>query len=311
MSRIHCIGIGVVDALSGPIQAYPIPRERTQVNTESLRFATGGGAVNTSSALARMGMDVTVYTKIGSDLMGRFLLDELIACGVNSSRVIVSESESTPFTFVGIHSGGNRTFIHTPGANLTFCLADLDLHSLSDTDFLLYQDFWNLPSLDGPDAASLLAEAQRRGVITLLDECWGAGPDWSKLALVLPNCDYVIPSYDDMLVLHPGKSPEDIARILRDEGAGAVVVKIGAEGCLVCADGCFERVPAFDVPVVDTTGAGDCWDAGFVAGLADEMDVVSSARLGCACAAFCVQCVGGSTGIPRFEDVKALATGLF
>jgi sugar/nucleoside kinase (ribokinase family) len=309
MSRIHCTGIGVVDALSGPIDGYPIPRERTQVNTKSLRFATGGGAVNTSSALARMGLDVTVYTKIGGDLMGRFLLEELAACGVNTSRVLVSENESTPFTFVGIHPGGNRTFIHTPGANLTFGLADLDLDSLLDTQFLLYQDFWILPSLDGPDAASLLAEARRRGVVTLLDECWGAGPDWAKLAPVLQQCDYVIPSYDDMLFLYPDRSPEDIARIVLDEGAGVVVVKMGAEGCLVAADGRCEQVPAFDVPVVDTTGAGDCWDAGFVAGLADGLDVVTSARLGCACAGFCVQNVGGSAGIPRYADVKALATG--
>ncbi len=309
MSRIHCTGIGVVDALSGPLDDYPVPRVRTQVNTSSLRFATGGGAVNTSSALGRMGLDVTVYTKIGSDLMGRFVLDELTARGVDCSRVIVSKNESTPFTFVGIHPDGNRTFIHTPGANLTFGLADLDLDSLLDTEFLLYQDFWVLPSFDGPDAASLLAQARRRGVVTLLDECWGAGPDWSNLAPVLQHCDYVIPSLDDMLVLHPNRSPEDIARILLDEGAGAVVVKMGDEGCLVAADGRFERVPAFDVPVLDTTGAGDCWDAGFLAGLVDGLDIVSSARLGCACAAFCVQNIGGSAGIPAYTDVKALATG--
>lgn len=309
MARIHCIGIGVVDALSGPIEDYPLPRERTQVNTEYVRFATGGGSVNTSCALAKMGTDVAVCTKVGDDLMGRYLVEEIKLAGVDPSLILVSHSESTPFTFVGIHPDANRTFIHTSGANLSFQLEDLDLHKLLDTEYLLYQDFWVLPSLDGYGAASLLAEARRRGVVTLLDECWGRGPDWATLAPVLQHCDYVIPSYDDLLYLFPARTPAEIAGILKDEGAGSVVLKMGAHGCLVFAGAGPVQIPALQVSVLDTTGAGDCWDAGFIAGLAEGLDVITAARLGNACAAFCVQCVGASAGIPSLAEVKALATG--
>ena len=72
--RINCVGILVVDALSGPITEYPVPKVRTQVNTESIRFAPGGGAANTPAALARMGLAVTTFSKVGRDLNGDFLI---------------------------------------------------------------------------------------------------------------------------------------------------------------------------------------------------------------------------------------------
>lgn len=302
-TRIHCLGILVVDALSGPLAQYPQPHVRTQVVTERVRFLPGGGASNTGGALGRMGLPVSVFSKVGDDLNGRFLLDELARCGVEIGGIRVSPADTTPFTFVGIHPDGERSFIHTPGSNLTFCAEDLDRDRLFAADYLLYQDCWVLPRLDGAPGAALLAEAQRRGVVTLLDECWGLGPRRETFETMLPHCDFVMPSLDDMLALYPGETPAAIAGRLLARGAKTVILKMGAQGCLLAEPRGQTHVPAPAARVLDTTGAGDCWNAGFIAGLARGADLPSAARLGHACAAFCIETVGGCAGIPEFAAV--------
>ena len=84
---------------------------------------------------------------------------------------------------------------------------------------------------------------------------------------------------------------------------------MGAEGCLVAAENVREHLEALPTEVVDATGAGDCWDAGFVAALAHGSDVLSSARMGHAAASFCIQAVGGSAGVPTYERVRRVALG--
>jgi sugar/nucleoside kinase (ribokinase family) len=280
MPKIHCVGALVVDLLSGPIKQYPVPKVQSQITTEWIRMAPGGGAANTPSALARMGV------------------------GVDTSGICVSAKDSTPFTFVGIHADGDRTFIHTPGANVTFNLADIDIGRALDCKFLLYQDVWVLPGLDGMPAASLLEAARRRGVVTFLDEAFGYGPKRESLEAMLPHCDYVVPSFDDLQVIYPNSSPSDLVDRLIGLGAGAVVIKMGPKGCFVAHGEVRTQVPAYPANVVDTTGAGDCWDAGFIAALSCGKDPVAATQIGCACAAFGIEAVGGSTGVPCYESVQ-------
>ena len=297
----------MVDLLSGPIKQYPVPRVQPQITTEWIRMAPGGGAANTPSALARMGLQVTAFSKVGDDPYGAFIRRELEQLGVDTAGVCVSAKDSTPFTFVGIHDDGDRTFIHTPGSNVTFKLADIDLEHALECDFLLYHDLWVLPGLDGAPAASLLAKARERGVVTFLDEGFGYGPKRESLEAMLPHCDYVVPSFDDLQVIYPNSTASELADQLIGLGAGAVVIKMGAKGCFVARGQVRTQVPAYPANVVDTTGAGDCWDAGFIAALSRGKDPVAAAQIGCACAAFGIEAVGGSTGVPRYESVQQRA----
>ncbi len=294
----------MVDLLSGPIKQYPVPKVQSQITTEWIRMAPGGGAANTPSALARMGVAVTAFSKVGDDPNGAFIRNELERVGVDTSGICVSAKDSTPFTFVGIHADGDRTFIHTPGANVTFNLADIDIGRALDCKFLLYQDVWVLPGLDGMPAASLLEAARRRGVVTFLDEAFGYGPKRESLEAMLPHCDYVVPSFDDLQVIYPNSSPSDLVDRLIGLGAGAVVIKTGPKGCFVAHGEVRTQVPAYPANVVDTTGAGDCWDAGFIAALSCGKDPVAATQIGCACAAFGIEAVGGSTGVPCYESVQ-------
>jgi sugar/nucleoside kinase (ribokinase family) len=265
----------------------------------------GGGAANTGSALAQIGVPVTVFSKVGDDANGQFILTHLQGYEVNTSGIRVSSQDTTPFTFVGIHPGGERTFVHTPGANKTFCLDDLDRADLFQADFLLYQDLWVLPCLDGEPGAGLLAEAQRHGIVTFLDECWGLGPNRKVWEIMLPHVDYALPSFDDMRVIYPDYSPAEIVAQIHRYGPRTVVVKMGKEGCLVSSNGKLTSVPSYAKEIVDTTGAGDCFDAGFIAGLANGCSDVEAARLGGVAAAACIRHTGGAVGIPSFETLWA------
>ena len=305
--RIHCLGAVVVDALSRTISQYPSPRTRPQVTTESLCFMPGGGAANTVVALVQMGLPAAVFSKVGDDLTGRFILDNLQKRGVDVTGITVAPGEATPFTYVGVHPDGERTFLHTPGVNRTFGPTDIDRDALLHADFLIYQDCWGLPALDGRPAAEILAEARRLGVATCLDECWGFGPNRQVWETMLPHVDYVLLSLDDMRTIYPNMSPEHIATHMLALGAGTVAVKMGSQGSLVVRGGQSLRTSALTAQVLDTTGAGDCWDAGFLAALSRGLDLPEAAKIGHACAAFCVEHVGGAEGIPPFEEVARRA----
>ncbi|MDD5707750.1 MAG: carbohydrate kinase family protein [Kiritimatiellae bacterium] len=305
IKSVNCLGIIVVDALSGPFDHYPIRKKEIQVNSPAVRFAVGGGAANSAAALARLGVPVTVFSKLGKDPNGAFALTELRRAGAATDGVREDRAGMTPFTFVGIHGDGDRTFVHTPGVNLSFSPRDLDPKLLFRGDFLFYQDHGVLPKLDGAPAARLLQQARRAGMTTFLDECWGLGPNPAGLDRVLPYADYFLPSYDDMLATYGRRTPLAMARLLHDKGVGKVVLKLGKRGCLLWDGAVAQNFRACSCRVVDTTGAGDCFDAGFIAALARGYDCDQACAIGHRAAAACVTRVGGNIGDTTFRELTA------
>jgi sugar/nucleoside kinase (ribokinase family) len=300
MKKVHCLGVVVVDVLSGPFARYPQLPNCLQVISSQVRMAVGGGAANRAAALGQMGIPVSIFSKIGNDEFGKFVLSELQSRQVNIRGIAVASGQSTPFTFVGIHPGGERSFIHTPGANLTFNRSDLDEKKLLNADFLVYQDFWVLPKLDGKSAAALLEKAQKRGMITVLDECWGLGPDRKKLEMVLPFVDYFLPSFDDLASIYKGVNPAAMVGLLKAKGVNNVVLKMGRKGCLLSTENGCALIPSRATKIVDATGAGDAFDAGFIAGLSQGLSNMKSAIMGSRAAAACIAQVGGSSIVPLF-----------
>lgn len=318
MAMVNVLGVAVVDAISGPLAAYPTPRSQPQVITERVWFCPGGGAVNTAATLAQLGINVALFTKVGADANGRLIVETLAGYGVDTSSVVLAAGESTPFTFVGLHPDGDRTFIHTPGTNLTFGRADLDLDSLLDCGYLLYPDLNVLPNLDGEAATEILSAARAHGAITLLDECWGLGPSRERLETVAAFADYLLPSADDIAALYPDLPPPDLvshlAGLLATAPAlaqRAALLKMGVDGVLLRAPGAVAAdsdrrdigpvsIPAAPLSaeqLVDTTGAGDAFDAGFIAALTAGLSLESAARYGTRVAAERIKVLGASTPI--------------
>jgi sugar/nucleoside kinase (ribokinase family) len=140
-------------------------------------------------------------------------------------------------------------------------------------------------------------------VITLLDECYGLGPKRDVFESALPYCDVVLPSYDDLHQIYSELTPSAMAAHLVQQGAQRVILKLGPDGCLVANLKQMVQLPSVTTEIVDTTGAGDCFDAGFIAGLVNGLDDVEAAKVGGAAAAACIRQVGGAVGIPRFDEL--------
>lgn len=303
------LGICTVDAVAQYIDEYP-PRGGLR-SFESLKFTSGGNAVNCGIALARMGFQPHVVTKVGQDNAGELLLSELARRGLDTSGVIESDDAHTPFSFVCVHRDGERSFLHTVGTNGTFRLEEIDLNLVRRAALLLVTGTMLLPALDGEPTAKLVQEARAAGAVTVLDTSFvdSANRDRWRAALepVLPHLDYFVPSRNEAAAFTGCDEPAQAAQAILDAGCRNAVIKLDRDGVFYLqACGGSGTVPAYRVDsVVDTTGAGDCWCAGFLAGLALDEPLEAALLLGNAVAAHCIQHPGASSGIPALEDVRA------
>jgi sugar/nucleoside kinase (ribokinase family) len=168
-----------------------------------------------------------------------------------------------------------------------------------------------MKTFDGLQTAHLLADVQKTGVKTLLDTVYldnAPAKLWhDNIFPCLPVLDYFIPSQPEARAISGLNEPAEIARMFQDRGCKNVVIKLDVAGAFCrSADGTETAVPAYKVDnVVDTTGAGDCWSAGFLAGVKLGLSMPEAALLGNATAAHCIQAPGASTGIVPLDQIQA------
>jgi len=295
MKKVNVIGAVLVDAFSWPLDKFPEPGSKKGVKTKTLIFSPGGGAANTSSALAQLGIHVGVFSKVGNDFSGRFAIEYLQKKGVDTSKILITDYESTAFAYIGVPTKGDSSFFVTDGTNKTFSIQDVKSESLFDCEILFYQDLGSLPYLDF-NAAAILKEASQRGIITVVDE--NNLNNINLLKEVLPYTNYFMPGYTAMNQIMPDLGPHQIASKLREMGADIVVLKLSGEGCLILSNDGSYLEPSHAKKIVDTTGAGDCFDAGFIAGLATDELLKKCIAIGSDVASVAVSSLGGAPDIP-------------
>jgi len=308
MSDIVNVGICTVDAIGQTIDDFPPPGGLRLF--DKLTMTTGGNAVNCSIALGKMGVACDAVVKVGNDALGEFVVSELKKYNVNTDGVIHGDGIHTPYTFVCVLSGGQRSFFHTMGANGTLCYDDIDLKIVRQAKFCFVTGTMVMATFDGQQTADLLKVAQDAGAKTLLDTVYlDSAPteQWhTAIHPVLPVLDYFIPSQPEAQAITGLDDPSEIARAFQERGCKNVVIKMDEAG-VFCrdADGAETFVPSYVVDnVVDTTGAGDSWCAGFLAGLHEGLAMPEAALLGNATAAHCIQAAGASVGIVPLETIR-------
>ena len=304
MSKVHCLGIIVVDVLGRPIDRFP-GRGELQI-FDQLTLNMGGCAANTAAGLARLGISTTLFAKVGTDVFGDFAVEFARREGIDVSGLVRAADTHTSASFVMISSDGERSFFHTMGGNATLTIDDLDVDKLLATEFLLVAGTSLMERFDGAETAEVLARAKAKGVTTIMDTAYNDRiTDWlGMVGPSLPHLDYFVPSELEATAISGTKDYRATARLFRDRGAGAVAIKRGMKGVYVLdADGEFE-MPIYEVETVDATGAGDAWVAGFIAGLVKGWSHAESARFGNAVSAHVVQAVGTTAGYADFETVR-------
>ncbi|HEX9091960.1 MAG TPA: sugar kinase [Anaerolineales bacterium] len=299
---IICLGILVADIVGRPLRAVPDLGKLVLVDEMSLH--TGGCATNTATALARLGMPVEVIGKVGLDSLGDFVLNALAERCIGTSGIMRDKQVGTSATMVMVAPNGERRFVHYIGANAHLTLEDIEYAMVEAGSILHVGGSLVLPGIDGQPTAELLHRARLAGVTTFLDTVWDDTGRWMEiLAPCLPEVDYFVPSLSEGQALTGLDAPIEVARALLECGVKTVGLKMGEDGCLVLSgDGQVIRLPAFQVEVVDATGAGDAFAAGFIAGVWHGWPMEKTARFANAVGALCVTGLGASGGVRSLSE---------
>ncbi len=302
---VVCLGILVADVIARPVDEPPPAGSLGFV--DEIVIHGGGCALNTASALVELGMSAAVVGKVGADTFGDFLLRLLDERRVDREGVLRDRSVPTSATVVFVDSAGERTFLHSPGANSAVCAEELDSALLYAGRALHLAGALVMECLDGEPFARLAAEAQRRGIFTALDTVWDPTGRWSRLDSCLPHLDLAMPSLGEGQALSGEQAPPRVAAWLRERGVREVALTMGLRGCYASGEGFEGQIEAPAVETVDGTGAGDAFAAGVLYGKLSGWPLERAARLGCAAGAMATTAVGATEGVSGLAEALTLA----
>ncbi|AMV37265.1 carbohydrate kinase family protein [Planctomyces sp. SH-PL62] len=294
-------GMVLVDHLTPPISHMPKPGELIAV--DQLYLNIGGGAANTSMALGRLGVPVSVSARIGDDAFGRFIVESLESGGVGTGDIKVDPERETSQTLIVNVQGEDRRFIHTLGANRGYVPADMDDAIAVPPRVLHIGYFLIVPQLDGEGLALRLDRVQKAGGHTILDVVTpGPGDYVEPLRKVLPFTDVFVPNTDEAALILGETDPIRQARAFREMGARRVVVTMGDRGLVSISEENEVRLGSFPVTFVDGTGGGDAFNAGYIVGLLEGKSELDCLTLASAVGASCVREVGATPGVFRRHE---------
>lgn len=305
MPEVACVGVTCVDVLAKTV--CKIPKRGKLETVETLQLQVGGCATNAAIALSRLGITSALIGKIGNDGFGKHLLEVLQEEGVNTEGLAIDPHAQTSASVVLIDYSGERSILHCLGTNTLFTYEDVNLALVRSSKVLFIAGALLLPRFDGEGATKLSRFARDAGLLICMDTAWDWSGQWFwKIRDTLPYVHWFMPSFEEAKELSDHSDPESMARFFIAQGVENVVIKLGEEGCYVhsTADRASFFVPAYRVEqVVDTSGAGDAFCAGFIAGLIEGLTTYQCAQLANAVAAHCIMEIGTTAGIKRKEEI--------
>ncbi|MBP1818557.1 carbohydrate kinase family protein [Mycobacterium sp. OAE908] len=303
MNVVVCLGAHILDVLVRPVTDIPAGQDTALV--EQMRMTAAGTAAGTALTFGKLGATVRTAGAIGADPPGDLLLSLLGRAGIDTGMVVRKADVPTSMSVLPIRPNGERPALHLLGANLAYTLDDVDWEAIAAADHLHLGGTEML----GPDfAARILKHAKENGVTTSVDLIAPGGMGtFDLIAPAMEYTDYLLPNEDQVLGFTGAADLAEGSQKLLDAGAGLLAITCGADGALiVSADGA-QEVPAFAVDVVDTTGCGDAFSAGFVYGMGLGRSPRDAAVLGNAVAALVAQGLGSDYGDFDLAAADALA----
>ena len=302
MPRVLVVGSANVDFT---VALPRLPRPGETVSEGTLLVARGGKGANQAVAARRLGAEVRLVACVGEDASGRDVRQALTDEGIGVEAVVTTAQAATGTALIVVDAEGRNQIAVAPGANRALTVADVDRR---DADFAWAEVV--VCSLEVPLATArrALECARRHGALTILNPAPlpDRGLDFLDLA------DYVTPNEGEAarltgLPLADFDSGATVAAAIRARGAAHAVVTLGAGGVL--AEGRDERVhvPAFEVTVVDTTGAGDAFNGALAVALAERRPMAAALRFANAAAALACTRRGAQPSLPTRHEVDRVA----
>lgn len=305
-SQVVCAGILVADIFVPPLPRLPQAGELQA--TDDFLIDSGGCAANTATSLVKLGVPTTVIGKVGTDNFGDFIENDLRGKGVNTAGIVRSTTFGTSKTVILPVIGEDRRYIHTFGANADFSGADLNRALIADAKFFYLGGYLVLPGLQPQDLSETLQFARQQGAQTMLDVVVPADSgdsSFNALEAALPYVDVFTPNDGEARTLTGETDPERQAKRLLDAGCGTVVITMGEHGSLLMSKSETLHLPSFPVKVVDGSGAGDAFAAGFIVGLLEGWSMTETLRFASAVGGSACTRLGCTPGV--FTRPEALA----
>ncbi len=286
-----------VGCIAADIAVAGTPRGVQPGQTGFVRSITpllGGNPTNMASGLARLGHRVAVVGGIGEDAFGRLIADRLTVCGVDTRLLRMEPGLATSATLAMVHPSGERTLYHFRGSNDWLDEAALAPALGTGAKIFSAGGLELLPAMRGAPAGRIFEGARRAGMMTVLDTTFDPDGEWlPAIGEALPWVDLLLTSMGEAAHYAGSHDPLAVQRFFRRHGARRVVIKDGAQGCYVPSDDSLWQVPPPEVQAIDTTGAGDNFGAGFIAGVLRGFSSLDAARLGVTCGALSTESLGG------------------
>ena len=280
---------------------YPVAGE--SLTGYSFSTVPGGKGANQAIGLAKLGVPVCMAGMVGDDSFGRMYIDHFKDTGVDCSAVTVKSGVTTGVANILVNDEGENCIVAVPGANGECDTEWLDaaLEKIMDCDIFLLQ--LEIP-LD--TVKRCIAKLRAAGKTIILDPAPAVELDDELLSQV----DYITPNETELRIITPALAEaagvEERIRHLIGVSDRMVIHKHGADGAYIATKDKIEHVPGYKVKAVDTTAAGDTFNAGFAAGLAMGLSIRESVQLANAAGAMAVTKLGAQGGMPTLEQAKAL-----
>jgi ribokinase len=303
MKRFDVIGFGAlnVDKLY-KVNKIAGPEEEGFI--KGFEEACGGSAANTIVGLARLGCKVGFIGKVANDREGKMLLEDFRREGVNTKGIIRAETGRSGTVMGFVDEKGERALYVDPGVNDTISFEEIDVGYACQAKFIHLTSFVGEKSFE---AQKRLVENLPKNVKVSLDpgELY-ARKGIKALNPILKRTFVFMPNSRELALLTGMEDYVKGAEKMLELGVKVVAVKLGGRGCYVTDGRENHHVEAFKVQIVDTTGAGDAFCAGFIYGLLNGKSLKECAKLGNFVASRCIMKMGARTGLPRLEDLKML-----
>jgi sugar/nucleoside kinase (ribokinase family) len=305
---VICAGILIADTFASPLSRLPEAGELAIVHHYVM--GAGGCASNTAACLARLGHQVSVAGKVGRDLPGDFVIQDLTRLGIDASAVRRSGAHPTSTTYIVNVQGQDRRYFHCIGANADFSLLDIDFSMLDGARAIYVGGYMVMPGWQPDDLATLFREAKRRGLMTVLDVVIGAGAPASLADVepALPYTDVFLPNGDEARRLtrrdDPGSQAQALSNLNRD---CTIAITLGSRGVFVRSGERIFRAGAYQVEAIDESGAGDAFAAGFITGMLEQWPLEQTLRFASAVGASCTRALGCTAGVFRRVDALEFA----
>jgi sugar/nucleoside kinase (ribokinase family) len=264
-------------------------------------LVVGGSAAIVACGAAKLGLRTAFVGAVGGDSFGEFMLGSLKELGVDVSTCRVDAEASTGVTVI-LSRPDDRAILTYPGAIRGLTADDVDTDLVRGARHLHVSSYFLQPALR-PGLPRLFRNAHAAGATVSVDPNWDPDESWDGgLAALLAEVDLFLPNEAEATTISGEPDAQRAAAALVASGPATVAVKLGARGALVVKGRSTIRAQAPEAAVVDATGAGDSFDAGFLAGILAGRSLEDSLALGCACGALSTRAVGGTTAQPTLDE---------